>query len=91
MIGVIAKQEQVTIVEEFFELFKTPWEHYEEGRNYDAIISTTGEVPDAHDAKLLVLFGAERQAADVRYGIAPFGEASWGMVEVGRESPSGLQ
>src|SRR5262245_856113 len=81
MIGVICRVEQRLVVEEFFELFKTPWEHYQQGRSYDAIIATTGEVPDVHDAKLLVLFGAERQAADARYGIAPLAKRRGGWLK----------
>ena len=45
MIGVIAKAGQVGVVEEFFELFKTPWELYRPGQVYDVIIATADEIP----------------------------------------------
>ena len=40
MIGVISKDGQKWAVEEFFELFKTPWEYYRDGRMYDVIVLT---------------------------------------------------
>lgn len=43
------------MVEEFFELFKTPWEVYRHGRVYDVIIVTTDEVPEV-TAKLLLVY-----------------------------------
>ena len=38
MIGVIARDEQRATVEEFFELFKTPWEPYRERGAYDVLL-----------------------------------------------------
>jgi peptidoglycan/xylan/chitin deacetylase (PgdA/CDA1 family) len=40
MIGVIVDQAQTDVVREFFELFKTPWQFYREGREYDVVLST---------------------------------------------------
>jgi hypothetical protein len=42
---------QTGAVEEFFELFKTPWESYRLGRLYDVILVTADEVPNI-EAKL---------------------------------------
>lgn len=42
LIGVIAKNSEEKIIKEFFELFKTPWELYQNGCSYNIII-TTGE------------------------------------------------
>lgn len=69
MIGVIAKVEQVAVVEEFFELFKTPWEFYEQGRAYDVVVATADDLPKV-DARLVLVYGAETKSADVRNGIA---------------------
>lgn len=69
MIGVIPRAEQATVAEEFFELFKTPWEYYEPSRAYDVVVATAGDLPEV-DAKLLVVYGAESQNADVQNGIA---------------------
>jgi peptidoglycan/xylan/chitin deacetylase (PgdA/CDA1 family) len=64
MIGVIAKEYQKPIVEEFFELFKVPWEHYNEGRSYGVIITTddTGIVPLA---RLVIIFGSGEKNVDI--------------------------
>ena len=45
MIGIIAVDTEKESAMEFFELFKTPWEFYAPGRNYDVIISTLNNVP----------------------------------------------
>lgn len=46
MIGVIASPPDYTIVREFFELFKTPWEFYSPGRCYDVLLcSGSVEIP----------------------------------------------
>jgi hypothetical protein len=84
VIGVIAKAGQRRVVEEFFELFKTPWEHYEEGRRYDVVLSSTGAMPSAvgTSTRLLVLFGSEQQASDVRFGIGQ--QHRGGIVRHGR-------
>ena len=39
MIGVVARANQARLVEEFFQLFKTPWEFYTPGRAYDVVIA----------------------------------------------------
>ena len=56
MIGVIAKPDQAPAVEEFFELFKTPWEPYRPECSYDVVVATADELPDV-EARLLVVYG----------------------------------
>lgn len=68
MIGVLSKASQAAAVEEFFELFKTPWEYYEPSRTYDVIVATADSIPEV-DAKLLLVYGAETKSTDARYGI----------------------
>lgn len=63
MIGVISKPDQRGVVEEFFELFKTPWEFHIPGRTYEVVLATTGDVPEV-DARLLLLYGAEPKNVD---------------------------
>lgn len=65
MIGVIAPREQTGAVEEFFQLFKTPWEFYREDRTYDVLISTTREVVGAN-ARLLLFMGLTSTASMLR-------------------------
>jgi len=69
LIGVIAKPDQRPVVEEFFELFKTPWEFYRAGTSYEVVIATAGEVPQPA-ARLLITYGAARQS-DGRLGFIP--------------------
>jgi hypothetical protein len=67
VIGVIPKANQVAVVEEFFELFKTPWEFYEPGRSYDVVVVTTDDIPDV-DTGLLLVYGCETKSIDARNG-----------------------
>lgn len=55
MIGVLARPEQWRLVEEFFQLFKTPWGHWQNGTTWNVIISTTGSVPSGNAALKVVL------------------------------------
>jgi len=50
-------------VEEFFELFKTPWEFYIPGRAYKVVLATTDDVPEVN-AGLLLLYGAQPKNVD---------------------------
>jgi hypothetical protein len=59
----------VAVVEEFFELFKTPWELYRPGRAYDVIVATADEIPDV-SSKLLLVYGPAAKVIDARIGIA---------------------
>ena len=68
MIGVISREYQRAAVEEFFELFKTPWEHCREGGAYDVVITTDPAVP-VPPAKLVIAFGSEGTPHDGRNGI----------------------
>lgn len=58
MIGILSKNENVGIINEFFELFKTPWEYYQSSGTYNVIISTDGHIPK-NDAKLIIIYGNE--------------------------------
>ena len=71
MIGVASKPGQAALVEEFFELFKTPWEFYVPGRTYDVVVVTTDEVTDV-EAALVIVYGAEPKPFDIRHGICGY-------------------
>jgi hypothetical protein len=58
MIGVISKSTERKVVEEFFQLFKTPWEMFREGENYDVVLVTTSEVREV-DARLVIICSSE--------------------------------
>lgn len=68
MIGVIPKESQRQVVEEFFELFKTPWEWYRPGHAYDVVIATAAEIPEV-SAKLLLAYDPDTTDIDARFGI----------------------
>jgi hypothetical protein len=70
VIGVICKAGQPAAVEEFFQLFKTPWEFYRPGRAYDVVVATVDDVPDV-DARLIIISGAERKASDATQAFVP--------------------
>lgn len=59
----LSRPDQTRVVEEFFELFKTPWEFYRQGRTYDVVLATTDDVPEI-DTKLLVISGATPKSSD---------------------------
>ena len=68
VIGVLSKVNQAAAVEEFFELFKTPWEYCEPCRTYDVVVVTADVIPDV-DARLVLVYGAEIKSNDARNGI----------------------
>jgi hypothetical protein len=61
MIGVVANEVEYAAVAEFFELFKTPWEFHRPGAHYDVLVCSNNLVPE-NSARLLLLYGAQRQA-----------------------------
>jgi hypothetical protein len=61
MIGVVVNEVEHPTVSEFFELFKTPWEFYRPGVHYDILLCSNNRVPE-NSARLLLLYGAQRQA-----------------------------
>jgi hypothetical protein len=58
LIGVISCDHEKRIVEEFFQLFKTPWEFYAPDGNYDVVLSTKNEIPRAN-SKLTIIYGSD--------------------------------
>jgi hypothetical protein len=67
LIGVISKPGQAGVVEEFFELFKTPWEIYRPGQAYDVVVATANEIPEI-EAKLFLIYSAGPVSIDSRIG-----------------------
>jgi hypothetical protein len=68
MIGVLASDAEHPVVREFFELFKTPWEFYRSGSQYEVLISSDIRVPD-NSAKLVLVYGAELESFEQQKGI----------------------
>ena len=70
MIGVIHRAGEAAAVEEFFQLFKTPWELYRAGAAYDVVL-ITGDEPAEVDAKLVLIFGSQARQSDANHKLAP--------------------
>jgi hypothetical protein len=68
VIGVIPRAGQQAVVEEFFELFKTPWEYYRPGRSYDVVLASADDLPPLN-ARVVVICGPERKTTDGGHGI----------------------
>ena len=68
MIGVVANEDEHPAVVEFFELFKTPWEFYRRGTQYDVLLCSNSSVPE-NNARLLLLYGARQQTFEQYGGI----------------------
>jgi hypothetical protein len=68
VIGVIANKDQAQIVEEFFQLFKTPWEFYDKAKSYDAVICSGNFITDIN-ARLLIVYGSDYSQWDVQNGL----------------------
>jgi len=68
LIGIISKKSEVGFVEEFFQLFKTPWEFYKDDKDYDVVIISRDEVNDEINSKLLLIFGSEPTQFDNNKG-----------------------
>ncbi len=62
-IGVVASDSDLEIADEFFELFKTPWEPAVPGRKYAVVLSTARSL-DGLDADVSLVYGSQEQAAD---------------------------
>src|SRR6185295_952751 len=69
MIGVAASPKDLQIAEEFFELFKTPWERAVPSRKYQVVLSTDGNIGGL-EAELFLIYNSAEQAFDRDAGIA---------------------
>jgi hypothetical protein len=70
MIAVYADEPERTVVAEFFELFKTPWELFRAGSPPGVLICAGTGVPDTQ-AKLVLIYGGEPNSFDKGRGIQP--------------------
>jgi hypothetical protein len=68
MIGVLASAADRPFVDEFFELFKTPWEVAVPGRRYAVLLSTDGQ-PIATPGTLTLIYGSGQTAWDREAGL----------------------
>lgn len=84
MIGVIAKNNENNVVEEFFELFKTPWEYYTYGMDYDVVLCSE-DLDEQPLSDLTLIYCAEKKQIDSSLNVELFpsskpGELLWNNV-----------
>jgi peptidoglycan/xylan/chitin deacetylase (PgdA/CDA1 family) len=70
MIAVCADEPERTVVAEFFELFKTPWEFFNEGSQAEVVICSRAKIPETN-ARLLLIYGGESSPFDADRRIHP--------------------
>ena len=80
MIGVVATDAQRPWVAEFFELFKTPWEFYRPGANYDVLLCASAEIPP-YSGKLLLLFNSQALPQDAGLNLSPTRETTAQLIQ----------
>jgi len=68
MIAVLADDAERSLVCEFFELFKTPWEFYRSGSQYDVVICSNAQFRIS-SAKLVLAYGVDQKSFDQENGI----------------------
>ncbi len=66
MIGVLANPFDHAVVCEFFELFKTPWEFYQIGQQYEVLLCAGDHDFDKSAAKLIVIYAGGKLAFDAK-------------------------
>jgi hypothetical protein len=59
LIGIIAEEFEMAVIEEFFQLFKTRWEPYKKDNEYDVIILANDTRIDNLKTKVLLLFSSQ--------------------------------
>ncbi|HZJ38229.1 MAG TPA: hypothetical protein VFD18_03590 [Chthoniobacterales bacterium] len=72
MIGVVAKEHEIEAVEEFFQLFKVPWEFYRHGGSYDVLLVSAAAAPEGAAAQLVLIYGSEVLSSDQVTGASRF-------------------
>jgi hypothetical protein len=69
VIGVVSKQNETRWVQEFFELFKTPWEFYVPNRRYDLVLTTSAAMPVGLNTAAVVVYASHAVEWDREFGI----------------------
>jgi hypothetical protein len=68
LIGILCDDSEKAFALEFFQLFKTPWEFYREGKKYPVVVSSLPDALDV-DADLLVFYYSLPSPFDARRGL----------------------
>src|SRR5438132_12205418 len=83
MIGVLADATEHSVIREFFELFKTPWEFYRTDFPYDVLICSENSIPDK-SAKLVFIYGTKPTMFDRKNGIEILSQCSGRLLSRGQ-------
>lgn len=87
MIGVVIHPDRREIVQEFFELFKTPWEFVGDGRSY-AVVLAVGDPPVTVNAPLVLHYATGGREEDQKAGVRVSPVATNALLEhAGRQIP----
>ena len=79
MIGVIVEAEEQKIAEEFFQLFKTPWQLYDPKKSYDVVITTNCEDVEDINARLIIIYNSGNKIS----GMNSIGQKQPDIIHVG--------
>ena len=71
MIAIVANTVDQPVVSEFFELFKTPWELYQDGRQYEVVLCAGDSQVKESAAKLVLIYAGRPLANDYPVGAPP--------------------
>jgi hypothetical protein len=82
LIAVLSSADDAPAVEEFFQLFKTPWEYYQPDREYDIVLVTSERVPELA-ARLLLVYSSGTTTIDRPNGIRVTSRQCGATVHVG--------
>lgn len=69
MIGIVCFDNEKSLVKEFFELFKTPWEFYQPGTKYEVVLSTGMEIEIVQPG-LLIIYSSKILKTDTGSGVS---------------------
>ena len=81
MIGVISNAEDHDVVTEFFELFKTPWDWFRAGKDYDVLLISGDDDLSGCSAKLALHYAGHELASDQADGFQVGPRAEGGNLE----------
>lgn len=68
MIGVVINENELDVVSEFFELFKTPWERAVPGRRYRIVLVADGSLSIVN-AEAVLIYGSRELEIDRKVGV----------------------
>jgi len=81
VIGVISKESEIKVAQEFFQLFKTPWEFHVPHHCYDIVIVTSHEMPANLRADVLAIYNSKSTGFDHGSGIVAPSKQKYGWLE----------